>query len=59
MVKETIEDFFDRIYICGIGYSPRVLVFKSKQHKQDINSTKKPDIWSLEKLHNYINYLKE
>lgn len=51
---ETVDDFYDRTYWNYV--KGKVLVYPSKSAKKSL-SFFKPEVWSLEKAEQYLNYL--
>jgi hypothetical protein len=60
-MKETVDDFFDRIWVNFNTYPAEsyALVWKSKNLKQDLNSKIKPEKMSIESVREYIKYLED
>ena len=52
---ETINEFYNRIYVNFTN--DQVMVFKSKIHKNKIESVLKPEIWDILTTRNYLNWL--
>ena len=60
---ETIEQFMNRMYFNGSAYPPIVLVWKSKEDKEQQNKgmkrREKPERWDKSTCLNYLDYLRE
>ena len=58
-MTETIDEFYNRIYVNCIGYYPIVLVWLSAKAKGLITSDKKlrPKRWTIDQAKQYVQYL--
>ena len=52
LIPETIDEFFDRIYVNGVN--GRVFVYPKKRGEGT-----KVEIWSIETMQNYLKWLSE
>ena len=59
-MKESISQFEARSYFVGTSYpNPYVLVWKSKQHKEKLDTNLKPEKWDLQTYNNYLEWLEQ